>query len=63
MTIENLYRILIDSQRLFICDKNKEIYLWQGRSVNIPISYFDRLIKNIYTITTNNGSALIITVE
>ena len=63
MTIENLFRILIDSQLLFIYDKNEEKYLWRGRSVNLPISYFDRLIKNIYTTTTNNGSALIITVE
>lgn len=63
MTIENLFRILIDSQLLFIYDKNEENYLWWGRSVNLPISYFDRLIKNIYTISTNNGSVIVITIE
>lgn len=63
MTIENLFRVLIDSTHIFIYDINNEKYLWHGRVVNIPICYFDRVIKNIYARTTNIGSAIVINIE
>ena len=63
MTLENLFRVLIDSTNVFIYDIKINKYLWHGRVVNIPICYFDRVIKNIYTRTTNIGSALVINIE
>ena len=63
MTIEDLFRVLIDSTNVFIYDIKIDKYLWHGRVVNMPICYFDRVIKNIYARTTNIGSAIVINIE
>ena len=63
MTIEDLFRVLIDSTNVFIYDIKIDKYLWHGRVVNIPICYFDRVIKNIYARTTNIGGAIVINIE
>lgn len=63
MLIEDLFRVLIDSTIVFIYDIKGEKYLWHGRVVNIPICYFDKVIKNIYTRTTNIGSSIVINIE
>lgn len=63
MSIEDLFRVLINSTNVFIYDIKIDNYLWHGRVVNIPICYFDRTIKNIYARTTNVGSAIVINVE
>lgn len=63
MRLEDLFRVLIDSTTVFIYDIKNEIYLWHGRVVNIPLCYFDRVIKNIYARTTNIGSAIVINIE
>ena len=43
--------------------KRIDKYLWHGRVVNMPICYFDRVIKNIYARTTNIGGAIVINIE
>ena len=63
MTIEDLFRVLIDSTNVFIYDIKIDKYLWHGRVVNMPICYFDRVIKNIYARTTNIGGAIVINIE
>lgn len=63
MTIEDLFRVLIDSTNVFIYDIKINKYLWYGRVVNMPICYFDRVIKNIYARTTNIGGAIVINIE
>lgn len=63
MLIEDLFRVLINTTNVFIYDIKIDKYLWHGRVENIPLCYFDRVIKKIYARTTNTGSAIVINIE
>lgn len=61
MTVQELFRILRDSEEVVIYIKN--FVQWSGLTKNIPSSYFDYLIDNIYSISDSGESCIIINLQ
>ena len=58
MTIQELYRILLDSEEVVIMT-NMNFVEWRGFTKDIPYRFFDYLIDSIYS-TSDSGESYII---
>ena len=62
MTIQELFRILLDSEEVVI-NTNKNFVQWSGLTKDIPSNYFDYLIDTIYSVSDSEESCIIINLK
>lgn len=62
MTIQELYRILLDSEEVVITT-NKNFVEWSGLTKDIPCRFFDYLIDTIYSVSDSEESCIIINLK
>ncbi len=53
MLLENLYRVLFDTQRVTLLDIREQKILWRGVVRNIPIEYLSWSVENIISCAIN----------
>ena len=55
MLLENLYRVLFDTQRVTLQDiRGQKIkLLWHGRVRDIPVEYLSRTVENVISFPIN----------
>ena len=61
MTVEDLFRILLDDEEIEI-ELNKEI-VWFGKVKDIPNCYFNFIVKLLYSVPYSYESYIRIIVE
>ena len=59
MTVQDLFRILLDSEEVVFCT-NKNFVQWTGLARDIPSRLFDYLIDTIYSVEDSGESCIII---
>lgn len=59
MTVQDLYRVLLDENEVEIKLKNG-VCLWYGENEDIPIEYFDYIIDSIYSLADDFGGSYIV---
>lgn len=59
MSIQDLFRILLDSEEIIIVT-NKNFVKWRGYTKDIPYRLFDYLIDVIYSASDSGESCIII---
>lgn len=62
MTVQELYRILLESEEVLFYT-NKNFLVWNGLVRDIPSRYFDYLIDNIYSVSDSEMSCIIINLK
>lgn len=50
MTLDMLFRVLSDRQKVSLQFSNDEKIFWVGIAHNIPIEYFDKLVVNVIAL-------------
>lgn len=61
MLLENLYRVLFDSQRVVLQDLREQKILWQGAVRNTPIEYLSWTVEGVVSCPINlNATEIII---
>ena len=63
MILENLYRILLDSEFIYLYSFDKHKNLWCGALKDVPNCYMNCNVYSMYTRTIDTGSCLIINIE
>lgn len=53
MLLENLYRVLFDSQRVVLQDLREQKILWQGAVRNIPTEYLSWYVEGVISCAIN----------
>lgn len=53
MLLENLYRVLFDSQRVVLQDIREQKILWQGAVRDIPIEYLSWCVEGVISCAIN----------
>lgn len=53
MLLENLYRVLFDSQRVVLQDLREQKILWQGAVRDIPIEYLSWFVEGVISCAIN----------
>lgn len=53
MLLENLYRVLFDSQRVVLQDIREQKILWQGAVRDIPIEYLSWSVESVISCAIN----------
>lgn len=59
MTVQDLFRILLDNEEV-VFYTNKNFQEWSGLAKDIPIRLFDYLIDSIYSLEDSGESCIII---
>lgn len=59
MTVQELFRILLDSEEVVFCT-NKSLVHWTGLARDIPSRLFDYLIDTIYSVEDSGESCIVI---
>lgn len=63
MILENLYRILLDSEYICLYSFDEHKNLWCGALKDVPNCYMNCNVYSMYTHTIDTGSCLIINIE
>ena len=53
MTLENLYRVFSDTQRVTLQDIREQKVLWHGAVRDIPVEYLSRSVINVISCAIN----------
>ena len=53
MLLENLYRVLFDSQRVVLQDIREQKILWYGSVRNIPVEYLSWTVAGVISCAIN----------
>lgn len=53
MLLENLYRVLFDSQRVVLQDLREQKILWQGAVRDIPAEYLSWSVEGVISCAIN----------
>lgn len=53
MLLENLYRVLFDSQRVVLQDLREQKILWQGAVRDIPLEYLSWYVEGVISCAIN----------
>lgn len=53
MLLENLYRVLIDTQRVVLQDIREQKLLWYGAARNIPAEYLSWTVMGVISCAVN----------
>lgn len=53
MRVQDIYKLMIDSELITLFDNTVLKYLWHGEVENIPLEYMDCKIEGMYTSTFN----------
>lgn len=56
MSIENLFRILLDEQEVEIYSHKLHRSLWNGEVKDIPNCYFDNVVSSLYSLNDSYDS-------
>lgn len=61
MLLENLYRVLFDTQRVTLQDiRGQKIkLLWHGTVRDIPVEYLSRTVENVISYPININASVI----
>lgn len=59
MTVQDLFRILPDYQKVLFNTK-RAVGVWLGLVKDIPSSYFDYIIDSIYSLADDGSSSYIV---
>ena len=59
MIVQDLFRILLDSEEVVFCT-NKSLVYWTGLARDIPSRLFDYLIDTIYSVEDSGESCIVI---
>ncbi len=59
MTVQELYRILLDSEEV-VFTTNKNFVEWSGLVKDVPSKFFDYLIDTIYSVSDSGETCIII---
>nr|DAW20232.1 MAG TPA: hypothetical protein [Caudoviricetes sp.] len=60
MTVQDLFRILLDSEEVIL---NTSYVQWSGLAKDIPCRFFDYLIDTIYSVGDSGESCIIINLK
>lgn len=62
MLLENLYRVLSDTQRVILQDRREQKILWCGAVRDIPVQYLSWTVIGVISCAINlNASEILIT--
>ena len=53
MLLENLYRVLFDTQRVTLQDIREQKILWHGRVRDIPVEYLSWSVEGVISCAIN----------
>ena len=53
MSLENLYRVLFDNQRVVLRDIREQKTLWHGLARNIPVEYLSWTVLGVISCAIN----------
>lgn len=63
MLLGDLYRILLDSEFIYLYSFDEYEKLWCGTLKDLPDCYMNCSVYSIYTHTIDTGSCLVINIE
>ena len=63
MLVENLYRILLDNEFIYLYSFDDHKNLWCGILKDMPSCYMNCNVYSMYTHTIDSGSCLVINIE
>jgi hypothetical protein len=63
MLVENIYRIVDDSEFIYLYSLDEHKNLWCGISRCLPLCYMNYNVVSIYTHVLYSGSCLVINIE
>lgn len=56
MTVQDLYRVLLNEQEVEIYSHKVDIIVWTGKARDIPICFFNNLVSSLYSQNDSNDS-------
>lgn len=59
MLLENLYRVLYETQRVTLRDIKEQKTLWCGLVINIPVEYLSRTVLGVISCAINLNASII----
>lgn len=59
MTVQDLYRVMNDSEEIEI-KLNNGICLWYGKNENMPMEYFGKIVNSIYSFEGSHEAYIVI---
>lgn len=62
MTVQDLYRVIIDTDEIEI-KLNNGISLWYGENKDMPIEYLEKIVNSIYTLKGSYEAYMVIEIE
>ena len=54
MLLENLYRVLLNGQKIALQDARTRKILWRGLAYDIPTEYLNYTVLNVMSCVTTN---------
>lgn len=63
MLVENLYRVLVDSEIIYLYSVDDYKNLWHGEVSDIPNRYMKYNVHSMYTHTIDSGTCLVVNIE
>lgn len=62
MTVEGLFRILLDDEEIMLYSRKTNKCIWEGVVKDIPNCFFDNLVSNLYSLNGSSDSYLVINI-
>ena len=63
MLVENLYRVLVDNEIIYLYSVDDCNNLWHGVVSDIPNCYMKYNVHSMYTHTIDSGTCLVVNIE
>lgn len=63
MLLENLYRVLLDREIIYLYNYGECKNLWHGVLADIPLCYMKCYVHSMYTHSFDTGTCLVINIE
>lgn len=63
MILENLYRVLLDKEIIYLYSYDERKNLWHGVLSDVPICYMKCYVQSIYTHACDTGTCLVVNIE
>ena len=63
MILENLYRVLLDKEIIYLYSYDEHKNLWHGVLSDIPICYMKCSVQSMYTHILDTGTCLVVNIE